>query len=243
MAVGTVFLLPTYLSEPSDVRFLSPMVLDVVHHTDFFLVENVRSARRFVSSLGLNLDISALTFEVVDKHSTPAEVSWLLAPVLEGRNAGVLSEAGLPGLADPGGLVVAEAHRRGVRVTALPGASAIQTALITSGFNGQQFTFHGYLPVEKPARIRVMKHLEQTAQKTRYTQIFMETPFRNDQLLADLLQHLQPHTELHIAADIFGSAELIKAQTIAAWQRQKPALHKIPAVYCIGVSDNSQAIR
>lgn len=239
MSSGTLFLIPTYLSDPADVRFLSPLVLDVVQQTDFFLVENVRTARRFISSLGLGLDISGLSFEVVDKNSTVAEVGALVAPILEGRNAGVISEAGLPGLADPGGLVVAAAHRRGIRVVPLPGASAIQTALITSGFNGQQFTFHGYLPVDKPARIRALKELEHTAQKTRYTQIFMETPFRNDQLLTDLLEHLQPGTELHVAAGIFGTMELIQTKTVRAWSQQKPALHKIPTVYCIGVSNNS----
>ena len=236
MKRGAVFLIPTYLSETNDSKFLAPMVLDVVSHTTYFLVENVRTARRFISSLKLGIDISSLTFETVDKKSSSSQMADLMHGVHEGKDVGILSEAGLPGLADPGHLVVNYAHRHNIRVIPLPGASSIQTAVTTSGFNGQQFTFHGYLPIQKAERAKAIKKLEEAVEKTGYTQVFMETPFRNMSLLGDLLQHLKPHSYLHIAADLFGKKEQVKTMPVATWQKSKIDLHKIPAVYCLGNS-------
>ncbi len=234
MQKGSVFLIPTYLSGHHEASFLAPMVLDVIKNTDYFLVENVRTARRFISSLKLGLDISTLEFEVLDKKSTPAEISQYMAPVIAGKDVGVISEAGLPGLADPGQLAVTFAHRNGLRVIPLPGASSIQTAVTSSGFSGQQFTFHGYLPIQKAERLKAIKNLEQQLSSTGYTQVFMETPFRNMSLISDLVDTLSHHVNLNIAADIFGQHEFIKTQTIAAWRKQKKDLHKIPSVFSIG---------
>ncbi|WP_258102734.1 SAM-dependent methyltransferase [Marinoscillum sp. MHG1-6] len=231
---GSVFLIPSYLSEQNDASFIAPMVQDVIKNTSLFLVENVRTARRFISSLKLGIDIPSLQFELLDKKTSPQELSRMIKPVLEGKNIGIISEAGLPGLADPGSLAVAYAHRNDIQVIPLPGASAIQTALISSGFNGQQFTFHGYLPIQKNDRAKAIKSLETDLQRTGYTQVFMETPFRNMHLLDDLFQHLGNNTLLHIASDVFGANELVKTKTIGQWKSLKPNLHKIPTVFCIG---------
>ncbi|MEO9476918.1 MAG: SAM-dependent methyltransferase [Cyclobacteriaceae bacterium] len=233
MPQTTLYLIPTYLSENNDAGFLAPMVCDVIKNTTYFLVENVRTARRFISSLKLEIDISGLHFEILDKKTSYQSISQMLKNCSE-ANIGLISEAGLPGLADPGHLAISYAHKNSIRVVPLPGASSIQTALIASGFNGQQFTFHGYLPIQKNDRVKAIQNLEQQTQKTGFTQIFMETPFRNMSLLDDLLQTLRPNTLLHIASDIFGDRELVKTKTISEWKKQKIDLHKIPTVFCIG---------
>ncbi len=234
MNKGSLFLIPTYLSDANDTGFLAPMVLDVVGHTSHYLVENVRTARRFISSLKLGLDISTLQFEVLDKKSSPGEVAHKMNWIKQGHDVGVISEAGLPGLADPGALAVAHAHQNGIRVIPLPGSSSIQTAIISSGFSGQQFTFHGYLPIAKNERSKAIKKLEHDLQATHYSQVFMETPFRNNQLMEDLKRHLNPNALLSVSSDIFGSSQLIKTQSVAQWSKEKIDLHKIPTVYCIG---------
>lgn len=231
---GSVFLIPTYLSDSNDSTFLAPMVLDVIKHTTFFLVENVRTARRFISSLALGLDISSLHFEVVDKRSSSTDIGELIRPLTEGNDIGVISESGLPGLADPGGLIVGYAHKNNLHVIPLPGASSIQTALVSSGFNGQQFTFHGYLPIQQDQRVKAVREMEEALNKTGYTQIFMETPFRNESLWEDLLKHLSPVTHLHLASGLFGSRQFVKTLRVNQWQRQTIDIRKIPTVFCLG---------
>ena len=234
MSKGSLFLIPTYLSESNEASFLAPMVLDVVKNTQHYLVENVRTARRFISSLKLGLDISELKFEVLDKKSSPAEVSARMNWLNQGHDVGVISEAGLPGLADPGSLAVAFAHQNNIRVFPLPGPSSIQTAIIGSGFSGQQFTFHGYLPIQKADRAKSIKKLELDLRSSSYTQVFMETPFRNNQLMDDLTKNLSGNTLLSVSSDIFGSQEFIKTLPISQWKKEKVDLNKIPTVYCIG---------
>lgn len=210
------------------------MVLDVIKNTTYFLVENVRTTRRFISSLKLEVDISALHFEVMDKKADPATISTLMEPLNRGEDLAVISEAGLPGLADPGHMAVGYAHRHDIRVIPLPGASAIQTAVICSGFNGQQFTFHGYLPIAKAERIKAIKKLSHELNSTGYTQVFMETPFRNMSLLKDLLEVLPLSDQLSISADLFGQEEFVKTQTVGDWRKRSKDLHKIPAVFALG---------
>lgn len=234
MKKGSVFLIPTYLSAQNDASFLAPMVLDVIKNTTHFLVENVRTARRFISSLKLGIDISSLQFEVLDKKSSADELQAKMKLLANGNDIGIISEAGLPGLADPGSLAVAFAHRNGIQVIPLPGATSIQTAVISSGFSGQQFTFHGYLPIQKPERAKALKNLEQLVKQTGFTQVFMETPFRNMSLLSDLTKELHPSTHLCICSDIFGDREYIKTQVVSQWKKAKIDLHKIPSVFCIG---------
>lgn len=210
------------------------MVLDIIQNTNHYLVENVRTARRFISSLNLGIEIPSLQFEILDKKSTAAEVSKKMQWLNQGHNVGVISEAGLPGLADPGSLAVAFAHQNNFRVIPLPGATSIQTAVISSGFSGQQYTFHGYLPIQKADRVKAIKKLEQDLKSTGYTQVFMETPFRNNQLLDDLMKNLNAQTRLSICVDVFGAKEYIKTQPIAEWKKSREDFHKIPAVFSIG---------
>ncbi|MFY0600376.1 MAG: SAM-dependent methyltransferase [Cyclobacteriaceae bacterium] len=228
-----LFIIPSYLSEQHDASFLAPMVLDVIKHTEVYFVENVRTTRRFISSLKLGIDISELEFEVLDKKTSYQAISTLFSKYA-GKDVGVVSEAGLPGLADPGGVAIGYAQKNGIKVIPLPGASSIQTALIASGLNGQKFSFNGYLPINKTERIKSIKQLEQTLSKSGFTQIFMETPFRNMSLFTDLLENLSPNTYLHLSSDLFGESEKAETKTVAQWKKQKIDLHKIPTVFCIG---------
>jgi len=231
---GVLYLIPSYLSESNDASFIAPMVKDVLQNTSHFLVENVRTARRFISSLKLGVDISELQFEVMDKSTDARSVEQLMKPLTNGRDLGVISEAGLPGLADPGNVAVSWAHQNNVRIIPLPGASSIQMALIGSGFNGQQFTFHGYLPIDKKERTQKIKQLEAEVNRTGYTQIFMETPFRNDQIVSAVLSTCNANTRLSIASDISGKNELIQSKTIQEWKKATPQLHKIPTIFSLG---------
>jgi len=231
---GVLYLIPSYLSESNDASFIAPMVKDVLQNTSHFLVENVRTARRFISSLKLGLDISELQFEVMDKSTDAQSVEQLMKLLTDGHDLGVISEAGLPGLADPGNVAVSWAHRNNVRVIPLPGASSIQMALIGSGFNGQQFAFHGYLPIDKRERTQKIKQLEAEVNRTSYTQIFMETPFRNDQMVSAILATCNANTRFSIACDISGKNELIQSKTIQEWKKASPSLHKIPTIFSLG---------
>lgn len=231
---GKLFLIPTYLDEANTPDFVVPMVKEVIRHTSFYLVENVRTARRFIGSLKVGVNIDELRFEVMDKNSGSQPISAVLSEMIQLGDVGVMSEAGLPGLADPGNMAVSWAHKNKVHVVPLPGASAIQMALIASGFNGQQFTFHGYLPIDKAEQTKKLKQMETNAFRTGYTQLFMETPFRNNQLLQALVDTCAPGTLLSVAAGISGSRELIATQSIKEWSKALPDIHKIPAVFCIG---------
>ncbi len=231
---GTLYLIPTYLSSANDRSFLAPMVLDVIKNTSYFVVENVRTSRRFISSLKLDVDISSLRFEVLDKNTSYEKADKILNPLKTGENIGIISEAGLPGLADPGHMAVAYAHRHQLKVVPLPGPSSIQTAVIGSGFTGQQFTFHGYLPIQKSDRAKAIKNLSRDLKATGYTQVFMETPFRNTALIKDLVAHLDPNQQLSVSADIFGEQEFILTQSVKEWKMSNKDLHKIPAVFCLG---------
>lgn len=230
---GKLFLIPTYLSDSNDKSFVSPMVADVLRNTEHYLVENVRTARRFISSMKTGVIIEDLHFEVLDKKTNWDQLYEFFAPVREGKDMAVMSEAGLPCLADPGNKAVAFAHQTKVQVVPMPGSSSIQMALIASGFNGQQFTFNGYLPIDRQPRIARIKELEKLA-SDRYTQLFMETPYRNQQLVADILKNCRPTTFLSIAADISGSHEMIHTETIEQWKKRDIQLHKIPAIFSFG---------
>lgn len=230
---GKLFLIPTYLSSSNDKSFIAPMVAEVLKHTEHYLVENVRTARRFISSLKTGVVIEDLHFEVLDKKTSWDQLYEFFAPVREGKDIALMSEAGLPCLADPGNKGVAFAHQTNIRVVPMPGASSIQMALIASGFNGQQFTFNGYLPIDKQPRIARIKELEKLSGE-RYTQLFMETPYRNEQLLRDILKICRPTTFLSIAADISGEKESIHTDTIENWKKRNIQFHKIPAIFSFG---------
>ncbi|TPG64531.1 SAM-dependent methyltransferase [Hymenobacter nivis] len=232
-----LYLIPTPLADDTAAQVLPPQVVAAVTRLPYFLVENARTARRFVKSVAPARVIEEIRFGVIDKDSTPAEVRAALEPLLrEGLDAGVLSEAGCPGIADPGAALAAEAHRLGLPVVPLVGPSSLLLALMASGLNGQQFAFHGYLPIEKGPRATAIKALEREAQQRQQSQLFIETPYRNGALFLDLLAHLQPATRLCVAADVTGAGEFIRTLPVAEWRKQPaPELHKIPTVFVLGV--------
>lgn len=232
---GTLYLIPTILADGTADKVISPQVVETVQHLPYFIVENLRTARRYVKSICPHLVIEQLSFVQVDKDATPAQVQAALKPLLEeGKDAGIISEAGCPGVADPGAEVVRFAHQKDIKVVPFPGPSAILLSLMASGFNGQQFAFHGYLPIEKRDRLQALRQLEKEMQQRNQTQIFMETPYRNNKLLEDLLQTLHPETRLCVAANITSPThELIQTKTIQQWRGKLPDLHKQPAVFLI----------
>ena len=228
-----LYLIPTFLAPDTASQVLSPQVHEVIANTDYFFVENIRTARRFISELKLGKVIDQLHFYELNKDTSEAEVISYFKQIPYSQDIGVISEAGCPGVADPGALAVKVAHRFGCRVVPLVGPSSILLALMASGMSGQSFVFHGYLPIEKPAKIQKIKQLEQNVQKGQ-SQIFMETPYRNNQLLADLLANCRNDTLLCIAANLTASDELVKTQTIQQWKASPPDLHKKPTIFIIG---------
>ena len=232
-----LYLLPTPLAEGTAPQVLPPQVVAAVARLPYFLVENLRTARRFVKEVAPHRVIEDIRFVLIDKDSTPAQVRAALEPLVRERlEAGVLSEAGCPGIADPGAALAQEAHRCGVPVRALVGPSSILLALMGSGLNGQRFAFHGYLPIEKAARLSAIKALEREATQRDQAQLCIETPYRNDQLLADLLAHLQPTTRLCVAADLTAPTEYLRTLPVAGWRQlpEMPQLHKRPTVFAWG---------
>jgi len=230
---GTLFLVPTVLAEDTGATVIPPQVIACVQNLSYFIVENARTARRYIKSIVPEKIIEELQIVVIDKDSSEAEVKKALEPLKNGLSAGIISEAGCPGVADPGAEVVKFAHRQGLKVVPLVGPSAILLALMGSGFNGQSFAFHGYLPIEKKDRIAAIRNLEKEMLQKDQTQIFIETPYRNNQLLQDLTQHLTPTLRLCIAANITAPNELIRTDTIANWKKNLPDLHKQPAVFLL----------
>jgi 16S rRNA (cytidine1402-2'-O)-methyltransferase len=231
---GTLYLIPTVLADDTTAQVLPAQVAARVAGLSYFLVENARTARRFIKSIAPTQLIEELRITVIDKDATPVDIDAALRPMLAGLDAGVISEAGCPGIADPGAELARAAHQLGLRVVPLVGPSSLLLALMASGMNGQSFTFHGYLPIEKAKRIAALKNLERLALTQNQTQLFIETPYRNMQLLEDLLAHLQPSTRLCIAANITAENELVRTNTVAGWKGKLPDIHKQPAVFLLG---------
>ncbi len=233
--VGKVFLIPTSIAENAIDQSLPVSVKETVNKLSYFLVENVRTARRFLSSLRIERPISELHFEELNKRTTEAELSTFFAPVIKGSDVGIMSEAGCPGVADPGALAVNFAHNHHIQVIPLVGPSSFLLALMASGFNGQSFVFHGYLPIDKGERSKAIKQLERNAQEQQQTQIFMETPYRNNQLLEAILRSCRNNTKLCVAKGLTGPDEFIKTMLIQDWKKNKPDLHKVPTVFLLYV--------
>jgi 16S rRNA (cytidine1402-2'-O)-methyltransferase len=230
---GKLYLIPTPLADNTLDKVLTSQMQEVIKMLDYFLVENVRTARRFISSLKLGISIETLRFELLNKDTESADVERLCAGLLAGNDIGVMSEAGCPGIADPGNLAVAFAHRHHVEVIPLTGPSSVFMALMASGFNGQSFVFHGYLPLEKDKRPQKIKEVEAAAYQLGQTQIFMETPYRNDQLLKDLIDCCKPNTKLCVARDITGADQSIRTKSIRDWGKTKISLHKSPCIFVL----------
>lgn len=230
---GKVYLIPIVIANDTQETVLPSQVRAAIQACDLFMVENIRTARRFISSLQLGIDIEKLQFETLDKNTSYEDCFALIQPALEGKNIGVMSESGCPGIADPGAKLVHMAHQLKLRVIPLVGPSSILMALMASGFNGQSFTFHGYLPIDKKERGQAIKRMEKESNEKDRTQVFMDTPYRNEQLLDDLIKHLRSNTWVCIAKDITGDAEFIKSQPIEKWKKQKPKLHKVPSMFLL----------
>ena len=234
MEKGKLYLIPTYLSSTNNKDNITNNVKNTIQKTSYYLVENVRTARRYIASLKLGLDMDKLHFDLMDKRLNKHDLPKLLNPLLTGENIGILSEVGLPAIADPGNLAVRYAHQQEIEVVCLEGASSIILGLVSSGLNGQQFTFHGYLPINPILLKKKVKTIEQTALRSGYSQIFMETPYRNQQLLTTLCKILQPDTILAIGADLTGQEQHICAKKISAWKKTNLEIDKIPCIFSIG---------
>ncbi len=231
-------MIPCPISDERAVWDVLPQAnLDVMNSLDYFIVENVRSARRFLSKAGVERRIEELEFVELNEHTRSAQdVERMLKPVLEGRSAGVISEAGVPGVADPGADVVALAHRKGVRVVPLVGPSSILMAIMASGLNGQSFAFVGYLPVKEPERIKRLKELERRAKEENQAQLFIEAPYRNIKLFETMLKTLSPKLKLTVAVDITSPEEFIKTRTVEEWKRSGvPDMAKRPTIFLLGI--------
>lgn len=235
---GTIYMIPCPISDEREVWDVLPKTnLDIMNSLDYFIVENIRSARRFLSRAGVERKIDELEFVELNEHTTSsADVERMLRPVLEGRSAGVISEAGVPGVADPGADIVALAHRYDVRVVPLVGPSSILMSVMASGLNGQSFAFVGYLPIKDGERQRRLKDLEHRARTEHQAQLFIEAPYRNVKLFDTLLKCLSPQMRLTVAADITSPQEFICTRTVAEWRKsQMPDIAKRPTIFILGI--------
>jgi 16S rRNA (cytidine1402-2'-O)-methyltransferase len=231
LAIGKVYLIPTYLDE-ENVAVIPAYILDAVKECRVFFVENERTARRYLKMLWKEMIIDNYEWHTI--HKAEEEVKDKLRKAIQsGATIGVISEAGCPGVADPGQILVNVAHEMFAEVKPLVGPSSILLALMASGMNGQLFQFNGYLPIDNAQRIKALKDLEADSIKRQCTQIFIETPYRNNQLIETILKTCKSSTRLCIAVDITGKNESIQTKTIAAWQKNKPDIHKRPAIFLI----------
>lgn len=228
----TIFLLPMLLAENTHQAVLTPFALDSLKTLKVFFVENVKTTRRFISSLKAGIVIDELRFIEIDQNSNFEELFSILSEL--DQDAGIISEAGCAGVADPGALVAEVAHQLGLQVKPLVGPNSILLALMASGLNGQSFAFHGYLPIKEDERLKKLRFLEKEALQKKQTQIFMETPYRNNQMLASIVSTLNPNVRLCIACDITSETEFIQTRSIESWKRKGlPDLNKRPAIFLI----------
>lgn len=230
--VGKVYLFPSLLAECAPGDVLPERNIRLIASMRYFVVEELRTARRFLKACDRSIVIDNLHFEVLNEHTPPGEVEAMLAPVFEGHDIGVVSEAGCPAVADPGADLVAIAQRRGVEVVPLVGPSSILLALMGSGFNGQSFAFQGYLPIGAK-RAGALKNMERNIRERRQTQIFIETPYRNNRLVAELASSLPPDMLLCVAADITGPSQSIRTLPMRRWRSEKYDYDKRPAIFLL----------
>jgi len=228
-----LYLLPVPLSE-TDIQTIPQYNREIIGQIKFFIVERTRTARRFIRKLAPEVVIDDLTFFELNKRTTSDELAQMLAPIRQGHSVGLMSEAGCPGVADPGAIIVAMAHEASVIVNPLVGPSSILLALMGSGMNGQSFSFHGYLPAKKEQLAPVLRKLEQVSQQTHAAQIFIETPYRNQQIITQSILSLSANTKLTIAADLTTPNQYIVTKSIGQWKKSPPSdLHKRPVVFVL----------
>lgn len=228
---GKLYLIPVPLT-PESVDFLPPVVVQKAPALKYYFVEKLKTARRFLKAMNKETDIDSITFSEMGQHDS-VDVSLLEQWLRAGYEVGVMSEAGCPAVADPGSVLVAYAHSIGASVVPFPGPNSMLLALMASGFNGQSYRFSGYLPVKQPERNKAIKALEQRSGQFQETQIFMETPYRNNQLLQELLSVCQDKTKIGIAADLNGGLEFIRTLSVRDWKDSQPDLHKRPVVFTL----------
>ena len=228
---GKLYLIPTIIADDTADKVISEHIRNVLRPIRFFLVEDIRTTRRFLSSLSIFDSIEQLYFNTLDKNTTAAELPQLMSPLLEGKPVAIISESGCPGVADPGSLAVRYAHEKGIKVEPLVDPSSILLALMASGLNGQRFSFNGYLPVEAREAGQAIKKFENESKARNQTQIFIETPYRNNALIKHLLDALHDETQLCIAVNITGETESIKTQSVKMWKSSKPTLAREPALF------------
>ncbi len=229
---GSLFLIPAPLGDES-VAWLPAAEAAKVLHIRHFVVEAEKTARKHLKALGVSTPIRELAMSTLNEHTKPADVAALLAPLLAGEDVGLISEAGCPAVADPGAQLVALAHERGIRVAPLIGPSSILLALMASGANGQCFAFHGYLPVDAAEKAKLVKELEQRSRQRNETQVFIETPYRNNALLQQLRETLSPTTRLAVACDLTLPTETIVSRLVKDWPQAAPDFHKRPAIFIL----------
>lgn len=228
-----LYLLPVTLGDTPVEQVLPAYNKEIILGIKHFIVEDVRSARRFLKKVEASINIDELTFYPLNKHTSPDDLSGYLKPLQEGHSMGVISEAGCPAVADPGADVVAMAQRKNLKVVPLVGPSSIILSVMGSGFNGQSFAFHGYLPIEAADRIKRLKELEGRIYSENQTQLFIETPYRNNKMMEDIVKTCRPQTKLCIAANITCEGEYIHTKTIREWKGHLPDLTKVPCIYLI----------
>lgn len=228
-----LYLLPVTLGDTELNTVLPAYNIEIIQGIKHFIVEDVRSARRFLKKVDREFDIDSLSFYPLNKHTSAEDISGYLQPLLAGQSMGVISEAGCPAVADPGADVVAIAQRKNLKVVPLVGPSSIILSVMGSGFNGQSFAFHGYLPIEPGERMKRIKQLEQRIYSENQTQLFIETPYRNHKMVDDLLQNCRPQTKLCIAANLTCEGEYIKTRAISEWKGKVPDLSKIPCIFLL----------
>ena len=236
MNKGNLYLIPTPLGETGFELGIPAYNLQLLQKINTFIVEELRTARRFLRKAGYTKDFEAVTFYLLNKHTPAGEVADMLIKSLAGQHIGLLSEAGLPCIADPGNIAVKLAHQKGIRVIPLTGPSSILLALMASGLNGQNFVFHGYLPVKPEERLNALRELEHAISKGNQTQIFIETPYRNMAMFDSIVKTCHSSLTLCIAADLTLETEWIRSMPVNEWKRQKPELNKRPAVFLLGRS-------
>jgi len=230
---GKLYLIPTTLGEMEPQDVLPQTIKRAIDFIDYYIVENEKTSRRFIKSVHPEKTQASLKIVTLNKHTEVSEHNTMIAPCLSGINIGLMSEAGCPGVADPGAVIVKLAHENGIQVIPLVGPSSILLAMMASGMNGQSFAFNGYLPIDKNDKKTALKNFEKLSHDKNQSQLFIETPYRNNKLLEDLLQALQPNTHLCIATDITLPSEYIKTFRISEWKKIKVDLHNRPTIFII----------
>lgn len=233
LLTGKLYLIPTTLGEMKPEDVLPQTIKRSIDFIDNYIVENEKTARRFIKSIHPDKKQSELKLSLLNKRTEESDYAKMMQPLFNGLNIGLMSEAGCPGVADPGAVIVKLAHEKGIQVIPLVGPSSILLALMASGMNGQSFAFNGYLPIDSSEKKNAIKKFERISQEENQSQLFIETPYRNNKLLETLTQTLHPNTQLCVACDITLPTEFIKTKTVKEWKKNKVDLHKRPCIFII----------